>query len=169
MDLLMVVLRLIHFVGGVFWAGTMFFIVVFLLPTVAAVGPAGGQFMQRLAVHTRFSMGMGIAAGLTILSGFGMYARVSSGFQGAWMASGTGVTLAIGALAAIAGAISGGMTGSTGQRLGNLMSSVQAKGGPTAAQTAEAQALQQRMSRLSHLTAVLLLIAVIMMAIARYV
>ncbi len=48
MDWLMVVLRLVHVVGGVLWVGMMAFTVVFLAPAIADVGPDGGKVMAAL-------------------------------------------------------------------------------------------------------------------------
>ncbi len=48
MDLEMVAMRLIHIGLGVFWAGAIFFIVLFLEPSVRAAGPDGARVMQGL-------------------------------------------------------------------------------------------------------------------------
>lgn len=170
MDVYMLILRLIHILAGVFWAGAMFFTVGLLIPTVAASGPEGGRFMQRLVMQARLPMVMGIAGGLTILSGLAMYERVSGGFQLAWIGTGTGLTLTIGGLAGLLAAVSGGLTGSAGMRLGALMKQIETKGGPpTPDQLAELQGLQKRMRSVSLWTAILLLVAVVAMALARYV
>ena len=45
------ILRILHIVTGVFWAGTVFFIVSFLLPAMGKIGPAAGplgaEFQKR--------------------------------------------------------------------------------------------------------------------------
>ena len=46
---MLILMRLVHIVGGVFWAGTAMFTVVFLIPAVRALGPAGGPVMQEIA------------------------------------------------------------------------------------------------------------------------
>ena len=48
MDIVMIVLRLIHIVTGVFWVGGSFLLLSYIVPAADAAGPAGGQFMQRL-------------------------------------------------------------------------------------------------------------------------
>ncbi len=170
MDVFMVIFRLIHVVAGVFWAGAMFFSVAYLAPAAAAAGPEGGRFMQRLTTQTRFSAAMGITSGLTILSGLVMYFRVSGGLQLAWIGTGTGLTLTVGGLAALLGAGIGGSVRATGQRLGMLGRTIESGGKlPTPDQIAQVQALQRRMAQLGQLTALLMLIAVVAMAIARYV
>src|SRR2546426_4742723 len=67
-DATMILLRVIHILPGVFWAGATFFLVGFLQPVVAASGPEGGRLMQRLTSQKRFQMAMPVAAGVTILS-----------------------------------------------------------------------------------------------------
>src|SRR5712692_4794797 len=72
MDVLIIVLRLIHILTGVFWAGTAFFLVSFLTPAIQAAGPEGGKVMQRLAL-SRFPRALPGAAVFTVLSGLVMY------------------------------------------------------------------------------------------------
>src|SRR2546428_8434678 len=100
-DATMILLRVIHILSGVFWAGATFFLVGFLQPVVAASGPEGGRLMQRLTSQKRFQMAMPVAAGLTILSGPALYGRVSAGVQLAWVTSWTGLVLALSSVAAI--------------------------------------------------------------------
>ena len=44
-SVLMVVLRLIHIIGGIFWVGTAFLVAWFLMPTQKATGMAGLTFV----------------------------------------------------------------------------------------------------------------------------
>src|SRR3989475_13332023 len=107
-DATMILLRVIHPLSGVFWAGATFFLVGFLQPVVAASGPEGGRLMQRLTSQKRFQMAMPVAAGLTILSGLALYGRGSAGLQLAWITSGTGLVMALSSVAAILAVVSGG-------------------------------------------------------------
>src|SRR2546428_4872640 len=116
-DATMILLRVIHILSGVFWAGATFFLVGFLQPVVAASGPEGGRLMQRLTSQKRFQMAMPVAAGLTILSGLALYGRVSAGVQIAWTTSGTGLVLAGSSGAAVlSGACGGGVQRALGTR-----------------------------------------------------
>jgi hypothetical protein len=107
---------------------------------------------------------------LTILSGLAMYGRLAMLTDGAWAASRTGMVLGIGAVAAIiAGGIGAGVTGRLGKRMMALGSAIQASGGPpTEAQKAEMEMLQGKLRNAFRIVAVLVLIAVIAMASARY-
>src|SRR2546428_13568736 len=100
-DATMILLRVIHILSGVFWAGATFFLVGFLQPVVAASGPEGGRLMQRLTSQKRFQMAMPVAAGLSLLSTPARYWPVSAGFQLAWITSGAGLVLALSSVAAI--------------------------------------------------------------------
>lgn len=132
MDITMITLRLIHILSGVFWTGTAFFSVWFLQRAVAEAGPEGGRFMQRLTAQRRFQIAMPVAAWLTILSGIGLYGRVSAGFQRAWVTSGTGLVLAAAGLAAILAVVVGSIIQRPATvRLGLLASEVQRSGAPS--------------------------------------
>jgi uncharacterized membrane protein len=167
----MIVLRLIHIVAGVFWAGSVFFVVRFLLPALRASGPAGGQVMQQIAGKLRYgtaAMGAGL---LTILSGIGMFWRDVKMSSGTWASSGPGMTYAIGALAAITALTVFATIGRpAGNQLLELGATIQSSGGPPSAEQASTLArLQNRMGAASRTAAALLAIAVIAMAVARYV
>jgi uncharacterized membrane protein len=171
MDILLIVMRLIHILAGVFWVGGALFIAVFVEPTARALGPDGGKFMQHMVGARRLSTLMALAAVLTVLAGLWLYWRASLGFALAWILAPSGLTLTIGALAGILGAVVGGAgTGRTSARMAALGRAMQAAGGPPQpAQLAEMQALQARLRQVGVWNAVLLVIAVAGMAMARYV
>jgi hypothetical protein len=166
----MIVLRLIHIVSGVFWVGAFLLVVGFLFPAVRAMGPQGGRVMQEVMQRRRLPAYLGVAAGLTILSGFVMYGRVAAATNGAWASTRAGMTYGIGGLAAILAVVVGALVaGPAGRKLGKLGERVQASGGPPSAeQAAQMAALQVRMGRGMQVVAFLLLVAVVAMAIGRY-
>jgi len=166
----MIVFRFIHVLFGVFWAGAVFFVAAFLLPGVHASGPAGGSVMQEVMGKRRFPVVAGIAAGLTILSGAGMYWHNVSISSGAWARSTPGIVYGVGAIAAIAGAvIFGAVIGPTGKKMLELGAAIRSAGGPpTPEQASTLGRLQARLGSASRLGASCLLIAVVAMATARY-
>src|SRR5215216_3416309 len=98
---MIIILRLLHILGGVFWAGTAIFTAVFLIPSIRALGPGGGPVMQQIAQVRKlplYFMGSGV---ITVLSGIGLYWRASGGFSNAWMRSGPGTTFGVGAVFAL--------------------------------------------------------------------
>jgi hypothetical protein len=143
----------------------------FLEPTARALGPDGGKFMQRLTGQMRLTFFILLAAFLNILSGLGLYWILSSGFQVRWLTSSLGLSLTIGALAAIVTFILGlAVTRPTLLRMGALGQEIQsAEGPPKPEQMAEMQALQKRLATAGRIGAVLLVIAVIGMSVARYI
>ena len=169
MNFLPIVLRLVHVVFGVFWAGSMFFMVSFLLPIARDAGPAGAPFMRRFA-QSKFTNAVAGSAVLTVLSGIWLFWLLSNGNKG-FMASGRGITLSIGALSAIVALIFGLVVQRPiGERMATLAAEVDAAGGtPNAAQMAELPDLQRRLVRGVRIIASLLLVAVACMAVAQYV
>lgn len=168
MNILMIFLRSIHIIAGIFWAGTAFFFVLSFEPTLKAAGAAGGTVMGRLTM-SKFPLFMAIASILTVGIGIVMYLIDSHGLQVSWIASPAGIALTIGSLAGIAAFIEGLVVQvPANNRMAALQKEILAGGGqPTPTQMEEMQALQVKISEASRLGAVLMLIAVIGMASAR--
>jgi uncharacterized membrane protein len=168
--LLVMVLRLFHIVGGLFWAGAVLVSAAFLLPAMGDV-PEGGRFMQRVMVDRRMSAWLTAAAVSTMLTGLWMYGRFAVYGGGAWMQSRGGMMLTLGGLLGVTAGITGGaVVGPTGKRLGEVGARLQAAGGPpAAADLAEARRLQARLTTTTRVVAVLLLGTAAAMAVARYV
>lgn len=169
MNWLIIVLRLIHILFGIFWAGAIFFIVSFLLPTARAAGPGSAPFMQRFARSGFLQAALGSGT-LTVLSGLWLMWLVAGG-NSEWFGSPTGITLSIGGLAAILALCIGWiMQRPTMQRLAAIAVAIEAAGGAaTPEQMAELPALQARMAQRARWAAWLLAVAVVCMAVARYV
>ena len=171
MNTVAMVLRAIHVLCGVYWAGTLFFLVTLLQPSVADAGPEGGKVQQAL-IRRRFLEIVPLMAILTILSGIELYRRISGGFSGAWIASGSGMTLTIGAVAAlVAFTIGISVLRPSAKQMGPLTQRAQGlpEGPDRDAAFAEIQRLRRRMVVGGRSVAALLTIAVITMAIFRHV
>lgn len=168
--MLMIVLRLIHVLGGVFWAGSVLFVAAFFIPAVAASGPGGGQVIQQVMAVLKYPRAAGIAATLTILSGGWMYWHNMKVSTGGWAGSAPGMTYGIGALSAlVAFTVFVTVIRPTGNALLAFGRTMQSRGGPpTAEESAAISRLQMRMSGASRAAAACLAITVAAMAIARY-
>ena len=81
---LMIVLRLVHILGGIFWVGTAVLIAWFFIPAHRSTGAAGMIFIQELMIRRKLRFYLTLAMILTILSGLGMYARLIAVSQGQW-------------------------------------------------------------------------------------
>lgn len=171
MDIILIVLRLIHILAGIFWAGGAVISAAFLVPAVRALGPDGGKFMQQVIGKQKFSVYMTIGAILTVLAGIVLYWRDSNGFQLAWILAPSGLTFTSGSLAGIIVFFIGQFVNApTAVRIGALAKEMQAAGGPPKPeQLAEMLKLQTRMGQAGVWGAILMVVAAAAMAMARYV
>src|SRR5262245_5950597 len=167
---MILILRLVHIVSGVFWVGSVLFATVILVPSVRAAGPAGVAIMKELG-QRRMPLFMMGAAILTLGSGIWLMTIVSGGDVRAWMQLPAGRVFGIGGALAILALILGmAINSPTARRMGAIGAAVAKRGGPPEAnEAAELQRLQARMTTASVLVAVLLLLATGAMAVARYV
>ena len=166
---MIVVLRLLHIVSGAFWFGAVLFTARFLMPSLAASGPAGGAVMTQL-VKRGISQAMMGAAIVNVLAGVWLMYLVSGGDVGAWMKTNMGRTLSLGAVFAILSMIAGMvMNTPAGKRLGVIGAEIAKRGGPpTPEEVAEMSRLQARIRNGTVIVAVLLTLAIAAMAVGRY-
>ncbi|HEX9729259.1 MAG TPA: hypothetical protein VGA37_12205 [Gemmatimonadales bacterium] len=163
MDPLLVSLRLVHVVLGVFWAGTLIFTALFLAPAIRDTGPDGAKVMGAL-LRRRFFDIMPAVALLTLLSGVWLYWRVSGGFNPDYVRSASGATLGVGGVAAIiAFGIGVGVMRPAMLRAAALMQAPDRE-----RQQDTIQRLRQRGTTGGRVVAALLVLAAAAMAVARY-
>lgn len=166
MDILVLILRLLHVVGGVFWVGGAVAMNFFVAPTMRATGDAGKQFAGHLMGRTQFSQFMMYSGIVAIVAGFILYGIDSAWFSSAWQSSGPGIGFGLGALFALIGMVTGIMNGANNRKMGALGAQIQGK--PTAEQAAQLAAIQQQQAWVVPVNTYSLLLALILMAIARY-
>lgn len=169
MTILIIILRIIHIFGGIFWTGFALFNVGFLQPTVRATGLDGQKTMQYLTQKTRLQPTVYAAATLTVLSGIFLF-WFSTGFRQSSISSGKGLVMAIGGLSGIiAWSIAMFVVRGIFGRMGAIGKAIQAQGTPPSTeQTAQMQALVVKLGKASRIAVSFLIIAVLGMAIARY-
>jgi len=164
----MVILRLIHIVAGVFWAGGAFFLVSFVSPAVEATGAEGRKFIQQMSLKSGMSNAMAGMATLTALSGIIMYIMLTE-LDTDLMHANYYVILAIGAAAGLAGWIVGLLmiTRPTG-KMKRIVAEIESSGGPPSPEQMTAmQASAHTVGQGSRIASVLLVIAVVCMASAQ--
>lgn len=174
MDLLsnhwaLIALRIAHIGGGILWVGSASLFLFLLLPTARATQSAGQQFMENFG--PRFGKMMGIVTTVTVVAGALLYMRFfASGLDWIWT-TGAGLAFTIGALAAIASYVLGSAYLSKMQaRVGALGAAMAAAGGPpNPAQLAEMKQLQSALQKAYWFDFALLMLAMVTMAVARYV
>jgi hypothetical protein len=158
-------LRFVHIVAGTFWVGGAFLVAGFIAPTVRAVGPAAAPVMRHLTAVQKLPVWLLLAGLASLVSGGLLMWIVSGGSITKWVHTGAGATYTIGAVAAVAAAIIGiGINIPTAIRLGRLATKREDAGGPDLSSV-----LARRLANGTRAVAVLLLVAVSAMAVARYV
>lgn len=168
MDAELLVLRVVHVVGGVFWVGAMAFNAFFLGPAMAMSGAAAGQIMINLQRRRLFTI-MPIVAILTILAGFRLLMITSAGFAADYFHRPSGIAYAAsGALAVVAFFIGLLVTRPSMTRVAAMSQSAASDPVSRDKISAELQKVQARVRSSTRAVAWLLLAAATGMAVARY-
>ena len=170
MDIGLALSRIIHVLGGVIWVGSMFFVSMFLVPSMTEAGPDAGKVMAALN-RRKFMIVIPIIAILTILSGLWLYWRASTGFNPAYMSSGPGRTYGLGAALAIIAFIIGiTLTRPAMVKVGKLTDEI-GKADPQQreAMMAEMQRLRAKGAMWGKVIGFLLIGTATLMALGRYV
>src|SRR5690606_16876528 len=134
------------------------------------LGPAAGPFMQALSQPRQWPLAMSLAATLTTLSGVLLFWRLAGGHLHAFMHTPFGMTLSLGALAALVAFTVGlSVNKPAATRSAKLMATIAAQGRPAdAEQLAQLATLRQRLRVGGNTIGILLAAAVLLMGIARY-
>jgi hypothetical protein len=162
-------LRLIHILSGVFWAGATIMLAGFVEPVSHAIGPDGAKFMQRL-MGGKLPLSLTIAGPLTVLAGILLYWQDSAGLSSMWILSNVGIGFTVGGVAGIVAFLIGvSISRPTAAKMGVLGKATQTSGKPPSPeQLTQLNALQRTMSRATLWNTILISIALIAMAVARY-
>ena len=142
----------------------------FIVPSVRDAGPDGAKVSAGL-MRRRVTDVMPVAAVLTILSGLYLYWRVSGGFGAAYMGSPMGMTYGVGAVASVVALVLGlGIIRPSMLKAAAISRRVaEAPESDRAGLSEEAQRVRARAATAGQIVAWLLVIAVLTMAIGRYV
>ena len=165
-----IVLRFVHVVASVCWAGGGFVTFLFIEPTAKDLEPAGLKFLQHMAGKRRFNMFMVINSTLTVISGALLLWNATSGNLTTYMSTGPGLGFALGSAAGIVVYFVGmfGVGMPTG-KMSQLGEAIQKAGGPpSSAQVAEMQKLDKTISFYSKIDFSLVAVSLILMGTARY-
>lgn len=165
----LLILRIIHVVGAVIWAGTALFVSFFLIPAIGMAGPAGAPVMGALIKRRLFVIVPAIAV-LTMLAGLRLLWLISDGYSAAFFASGQGMTYATGAVVSIVAftiflTVNRPALNQIGTLQGQMAQAAEVDRAPLMTQI---NTLRERTAAGSKAIAVLLSIAAITMAIGRY-
>jgi uncharacterized membrane protein len=170
MDILLIKLRIVHVVSGVFWAGAVLFVVHFLEPAVREAGPDGARVMDALR-RRRYLEVVPATAALTLVSGFWLYWRTFGRLHPGPGASGVEVALGVGGLAALVAFVIGiTLLRPSALRIGALGPELAQATAPDQEESLseEIGRLRRRMRRSGRWVAALLGVAVVCMAVGRH-
>jgi uncharacterized membrane protein len=166
----LLVLRVVHILGGIFWVGGALFSTLFLVPALSTIGPAAGQVFAALQKRKLMTT-MFTASVLTILSGLRLLWITSGGMSSAYLATPVGRTFAwSGAIALVAfliGVLVARPAGLRSGRIGAQMATATAEQRPALA--AELEKLRRRIAVAGVTVTTMLVLAAVGMAVARYV
>lgn len=164
----LLLLRLIHILGGTFWIGSAAFMAFFLLPVLGQAGPAAAPVMVGLQKR-RLMIVTPIVALLTILSGLRLMAITSNGFSRDYFALASGKTYAVSGVLAIVSLLLGVLISRPAAKRMMDLSHMAASAETDRQRLAtEIRRLQRRATSATTIAVVLLLLAAAGMSIARY-
>jgi uncharacterized membrane protein len=165
-QLVLLSLRIIHVGAGLFWVGAVLVVGLFILPASRNAGASGQQLLIDIMMKRRLAAYIPVAAVLTTLAGLILFWRNESLSAGAWSRSPMGMGMSVGAAAAILASVVGmGISGPAGKKL--ALAGASGSSGP-ALSAEERASLQKRAALGSVWSMILLIIATLAMAIARY-
>lgn len=166
----LLVLRFVHIVASVCWAGGGLIFFLFVEPTAKALAPTGMQFVEHMVTKRRFSIFMVISSTLTVLTGALLFWQHAGGHWLGYVKTGPGLGFTLGSVVGVAVYFIG-MFGVNPRalRMSKIGKEIQAAGGaPTPAQGAELHKLDKEMSTLSLADFVLVALSLALMGTARY-
>lgn len=163
-------LRLVHVVAGILWAGAAISYLFFVKPSVKSLGTVGPQFMQNLMQRRKYPIFMISTSLLTVLAGGVLYWFFSGGLSLAYIKSGVGLGFTIGSVASLVAFLVGTFgIGPTSGQMSELGGKIIASGnGPTPEQAVKLQTLEKRLNLAEQVDFIMLVIAMLTMATARY-
>jgi uncharacterized membrane protein len=166
----LLILRFVHIVSSVCWAGGGFIFFLFVEPTAKALAPNGMQFVQYMVTKRRFSNFMVISSTLTVSSGALLIWQYASGHWLGYMKTGAGLGFTLGSIVGMI-VYFVGMLGVNPRalKLTKIGQEIQANGGaPTPDQGMELHKLDREMSFLNTADFLLVALSLALMATARF-
>ena len=168
MDFGIMALRVVHIGAAILWVGGSVFIERFVQPTADELGPAGEPFMGTM-LRRGMPAYFPIVSGLTVLAGSWLYWIDSAGNPISYLTGGgSGITFGIGGIAAWIAFIVGAVAiGPNAARIARTNATIEATG-RTPELEAQLVSANAAIHRAGQIGLVLLTIAIVCMAVARY-
>lgn len=167
-DPVLVILRAIHVLGAVIWAGGTIVLASYHEYVIDPGDPE--RTLKRMADYDDMSTMIGASGIVAVLAGLVLYWIVSSGLNLAWITSSYGVTITIGAFAGLlAMAVAVPLVGVTNNRSVDLYEEVRDAQALSSQQADTVDRLYRRLRLGERIAALLMVIAALAMAVAQYV
>jgi uncharacterized membrane protein len=165
----LLILRLVHVLGGIFWVGSTLLTTFFLIPAMATMGPAAGEVFAAIQ-RRKLSAFLLAAALLTVASGLRLLWITSGGYSPAYFGTAPGFGFATAGTMAIVAFLLGMAVSRPAAvraaRLGAAMSTTPPE--RRAEVGAQIATLRRRSAVFGTLVAALLVLAAAGMSVARY-
>jgi len=170
MNSIYLIIRVLHVLCAALWLGVAVFSALFLTPAAGDLGPDGMKVM--IALRKRgFVAYVPIIATITLVTGVWLFWRFTAGFSAEVSRSHAGRAFSLGAAFGLAAFIVGGAVLSVSLAKAVRMSTEAAslpEGRDRAERLSRAAALRRRAAGAGQLVSVLLIVATVLMAVARY-
>ena len=171
-DTFMIVFRSFHILAGVLWVGAAFLFVGFIGPAAAEVGPSAGPLLAAVVEKRKVAKVITVLGVVNVTAGWILWLKNMSQYPslGDWVTSRFGLVLTIGGVLATISAFVGSIgVGMNVERVVALGGEIAASGGsPTPEQQSRMDQLAKALERHGKTDLLLLVLAVLAMATARY-
>lgn len=168
MDGWMIFLRLVHIIAGAYWLGGILLWEFVFQPRLARLGPQTAGPVNRVAAPA-IGTSVALTSVLVIATGAAIALRMRWGSLDRFLVDGWGWAIFAGFVASVAAlAVGGAGVSPAATKAAALYDTFQGRA-PTPEEGIQMMGLVKRISKLTRITAGLVLIAVATMAVARYV
>ena len=144
MDYVMVSLRIVHIVAGVFWAGSAFFLALILEPRLRILGPAIQRPVMG-AIAPVMGPALGTSAIITMSAGIWLALRLRWGHLDKFFSSEWGYAILVGFVASLLAFSTGVASGVTSAKMADLGRAIEGRP-PSPEEGAQLQLLSGRLS-----------------------
>jgi hypothetical protein len=158
-------IKVTHVLLGAFWFGGVIVTSQYLAPAARTLGPAASPVLKYVIGVRKLTLTLNAVAGLTVLTGLGLYDRLSNHFRQPLVGGFNGWALTLGALFGILALLWGSAVPSrAAKRLGDLTAKL--TGPPTPEQAVEIAALQKRLHVGGTIAMIMVLLALVGMSLS---
>jgi uncharacterized membrane protein len=169
MDVVAIGLRILHIFAAVVWAGGSALFFFKIEPAINKLGPDAEKFVDEFVNKRRVPFYFAIASTLTVIGGVLLYFKGAGGIR-LWVDSPEGIAFTLGGIAGILAWLGGGILVSPAvKKVAAVGGEIKAAGGPpTTELMGRMHAAQQRLRMIGLVDLLLVVFALLMMAVARY-